>query len=475
MNALGLFGAFGTLFAAGYGLLALLVRRSVRLSLAEQIAFSWLFGTGEVSLLLWIFGFFASGLLLQGLVTVVCASLGIVGWKLKIPSQIRGKPSWLEVVLTAAIAIEIAIVFYLSFVHTLGWDGLLNWEIKARYAFANGGVLPTGYFSDTGRAFSHVEYPLAIPFSELWLYLWLGESDQFCAKAIFPTFYLAGTLLLVGFASRLSGKTWLGLLIGALLFFIPQVTVEAGCASGGYADFPLSVFYLGAVGCLFCAVEQNDNALFRLYAACLAMLPWVKRDGLILWTVAAACGVFVVLRTRRGWLSFLMFLPGIMIICAWRLYLSGIHALQAADFLPFNLETLWTRHDRVLPLFSALVAEFCNLPVWSLFWFALAVAVLYSVPRTREPCVLVLLIALIAPIALYLSIYVFSNWSNYLEHVGLSISRLLMHVAPVGFLLFVLAISRRPQKPVPLARIHDHDAMTCAMAGSERTAVVELA
>jgi hypothetical protein len=43
MNALGLFGAFGTLFAAGYGLLALLVRRSLRLSLTEQIAFSWLF------------------------------------------------------------------------------------------------------------------------------------------------------------------------------------------------------------------------------------------------------------------------------------------------------------------------------------------------------------------------------------------------------------------------------------------------
>ncbi|PYK96638.1 MAG: hypothetical protein DME32_17315, partial [Verrucomicrobia bacterium] len=108
MNALGLFGAFGTLFAAGYGLLALLVRRSLQLSLAEQIAFSWLFGTGAVSLLLWVFGFFVDGLLLQGLVSVVCISLGMVGWKLKTPSQIRRKPRWFEVVLTALITIEIA-------------------------------------------------------------------------------------------------------------------------------------------------------------------------------------------------------------------------------------------------------------------------------------------------------------------------------------------------------------------------------
>src|SRR5207248_9608042 len=88
------------------------------------------------------------------------------------------------------VFLEIAIVFYLSFVHTLGWDGLLNWEIKAHYAFANGGVIPATYFSDSGRAFSHPEYPLAIPFTELWLYLWLGEADQLWAKTIFPIFYV---------------------------------------------------------------------------------------------------------------------------------------------------------------------------------------------------------------------------------------------------------------------------------------------
>ena len=473
MNALGLFGAFGTLFAAGYGLLALLVRRSVRLSVAEQIALSWLFGTGSVSLLLWVFGFFAHGLLLQGLVSVVCISLGMVGWNLKTPLQIRSKPRWFEVVLTAVITIEIAIMFYLSFVHTLGWDGLLNWEIKARYAFANGGVLPAAYFSDTGRVFSHPEYPLAIPFTELWLYLWLGESNQFCAKTIFPTFYLAATFLLAAFATRLSRRTWLGLIMAALLFFVPQITVEVGCASAGYADFPLSVFYLAAAGCLFCASQQSNDVFFRLYAACLALLPWVKRDGLILWIVAAACGVFVILRTRKSPLSFLAFLPGMVIICAWRLYLNAAHALQAADFLPFNLETFSTHLNRALPLLSALMAELHSLPTWSLFWFIVAVAVLYALPRMRDPGVVALLVALIAPIVLYLSLYLFSNWPNYLDHVALSISRLLMQVAPIGFLLIVLAISRRPEKHPQ--RVQMPNRATCAIACSERTAVVELA
>ena len=473
MNAIGLFGAFATLFAAGYGLLVLLIHRSARLSLAEQIAFSWLFGTGAVSLLLWAFGFFADGLLLQRLVSFVCISLGMVGWNLKKPSQIRSKARWFEVVLTPVIAIEIAIVFYLSFVHTLGWDGLLNWEIKARYAFANGGVLPAAYFSDTGRAFSHPEYPLAIPFTELWLYLWLGEPNQFCAKTIFPAFYVAGTFLVAAFTARLSRRTWLGLLMAALLFFVPQITVEVGCASAGYADFPLSVFYLAAAGCLFCASERGNDVFFRLYAACLALLPWVKRDGLILWIVAAACGVFVILWRRKSPLSLVAFLPGIVIICAWRLYLNAMHALQAVDFLPFNLETFRTHVDRATPLLSALLAEFCNLPTWSLFWFIVAVAFLYALPRMRDPGVVALLLALIAPIVLYLSLYLFSSWPNYLDHVGLSISRLLMQVTPVGFLLIALAISRRPERRPQ--RVQMPNRATCAIARSERTAVVELA
>ncbi len=473
MNAVGLVGAFATLFAAGYGLLGLLIRNSIRLNPAEQIGFSWLFGTGTISLLLWIFGFVAHGALLQGLVSVVCLLFGIVGWRLKIPWQSRGRLRAIDGFLVAIIALEVAIIFCLSFVHTLGWDGLLNWEIKARYAFANGGVLPASYFSDAGRAFSHPEYPLAIPFNELWLYLWVGESNQFYAKTIFPMFYLVTTFLLAGFAARLSRKTWVGLLVAALLFFVPQLTVEVGCASGGYADFPLSVFYLAAVGCLFCAAERGNSGFFRLYAACLALLPWVKRDGLILWAVAAACGVLVILRTKKSAASFLIFIPGLLIICAWRFYLNAMHALQAADFLPFNLETVRTHLDRAQPLFSALLAEFGDLSTWSFFWFIVAVAILYCLPRMRSAGVLALLVALVAPIILYLSLYLFSSWQNYLEHVGLSISRLLMQVAPVGFLLIVLAISGRSQKRPSALRMED-DA-TCVIARSERTAVVELA
>src|SRR2546423_11712826 len=473
MSALALLGAFGTLFVAGYGLLTLLARKEIQLSLTEQIAFSWLLGTGAVSLLLWIFGLFVHGILLPGLVSIICLSLGLVGWRRMVPRPLRRKPNLFEIFLGIIVFLEIAIVFYLSFVHSLGWDGLLNWEIKAHYAFANGGVIPAPYFSDSGRAFSHPEYPLAIPFTELWLYFWLGEADQFCAKAIFPIFYVVGIFLLVALGRRLAGRTWIGLLMAAFLFFVPQITVEVGSAIAGYADFPLSIFYLATIGCLFCAAEPKNDAFFRLYAACLALLPWVKRDGVILWTVAAACGLFVVLATKKSYRYLLAFFPGVLIICGWRFYLNAMHAPQGSDFLPVNLQTFASHLYRIFPLLSALLAEIRYLPTWSLFWFVVAVGIGYLLRRIRDPRVVVLLTALIVPIVLYLSMYVFSSWPNYLDHVGLSMSRLLMHVSPVGFLITMLAISRRSEKNP--ARAREGGVVTCVTAASERTPVVELA
>jgi hypothetical protein len=169
----------------------------------------------------------------------------------------------------------------------------------------------------------------------------------------------------------------------------------------------------------------------------------------------------------------LAFSPGLLIICGWRFYLSAMHAPQGSDFLPVNLQTFGSHLYRIFPLLSALLAEFHDLPTWSLFWFVIAVGISYLLRRMRDPRVLVLLTALIVPIALYLSIYVFSSWPNYLDHVGLSISRLLMHVTPVGFLITMLAVSRRSVKN--RARVHECGVVTCVIAGSERTPGVELA
>src|SRR5256884_2375669 len=261
MTLLGLSAAYVTILFAGFGITLLMFAKAGRLNLVECSCLSWLLGIGAVSLLVWLCGIFCSGLLLQAVVAIACLALGISGWtiKRKLGSKFtlplpRNLIEWL---LTSLLLVEITVFFYVSFKHTLGWDGLLNWEIKARYAFLNGGVIPGSYYSNPGRAFSHPEYPLAIPFTELWLYLWMGEPNQFWIKTIFPLFYSAGALLVPLLITRLTGKRWLGLLIALLLPFVPFVTASPGGVIVGYADIPLSIYYVTALGYLLCSLDRK--------------------------------------------------------------------------------------------------------------------------------------------------------------------------------------------------------------------------
>src|SRR5205085_574548 len=126
----------------------------------EQLTLAWLLGSGIISMLIWIFGFFLKTPVLPALVLCVVLILAWIGWHRRAWPRVRRKFSAVEVILGLLVVLQIAVIFYLSWVHTLGWDGLLNWEIKARYAFLNNGVLPASYLQDAGRRFSHQEYPL---------------------------------------------------------------------------------------------------------------------------------------------------------------------------------------------------------------------------------------------------------------------------------------------------------------------------
>jgi hypothetical protein len=455
MNAIALLAAFSTILAAGFGGLILLARVQMR-NLGEQFALSWLCGTGIVSFLIWALGFVIHGVSLFALVAVVCVTLPFVGWKMNGPSTFRFQPlrrlRTVELLLGALLVVEIGIIFYVARLHTLGWDGLMNWEIKARYAFSNGGVLPTAYFQNESLSFSHSSHPLAIPFTELWLYFWLGEANQFWVKTIFAMFYAAGAILLAAISARLTGKTSPGLIVASLLLFIPQIAFDGESVTAGYADFPLSVFYLATIGYLLCACRSNDCQLFGIYAACLALLPWVKREGIILWLVAAVSGVFVVWRRKQSPARLLALLPGLFVIVVWRFYLLKVHAVSPHEFVPVSVANLLSNIHRLGPIVGAFLNEFAQTGPWSLFWLLIATGCGYFVRQYRDIRSLVFFFALFAPIAVYSFIFIFSNWPNYLAQVALCSSRMLTDIVPLSCLTVSVALASGSLQPTGLRK-----------------------
>lgn len=444
MILLGLAGAYFTLLLGGAGVSLLILRASTRINLIECACMAWLFGVGVVSLLLWLGGTFASGLALQCLVATLCLVLGIIGWRTKqrrhAHFSLPRPKSTVEWILATALLLELLIIFVVCLKHTLGWDGLFNWELKARYAFLNFGVLPESYYSSAGRAFSHPEYPLGIPFTELWLYIWMGAPHQFWVKTMFPLFYIAGAFLVALFITRLTGKRWLGLLIALILPFVPFVTAGPGGVIVGYVDIPLSVYYVTALGYLLCSLERNLPSSFTAYAASLTLIPWIKSEGLVLWSLLAVMGLMVGFRQHRLRAFVPAVLPGLFLIVGWRAYLKVMHVVTPSDFAHPTLDLLRDHLSRVITIGRIAIVEITDTALWSTFWLLALVAVIYLI-AARRFARLLLTIAVLGPVILYPLTYVFSAWTSYTAHMTSSLPRLFLHVMPAAWLAIGLALS----------------------------------
>ena len=443
----GLLAATFTIAAAGFGVTVLLARQ--RLTMAEYGALAWLFGTAIVSLSLWIGGLLIRGIGLQLIVTAFCVLLGSVGfarWR-KLSSK-QKSDSWktADSMFIALFAIELMSIFWLSFQHTLGWDGLTVWELKARYAFLNGGVMPPAYFADASRWFSHPEYPLLLPLTETWFYLWIGDCDQFWIKLIFPLWYAAAMSILLLAGEELSGKRWIGWVIVLLFPLVPCIHNAPGGIQVGYADLPLAAIYLAAIFYLLRFLRNGSRDPLALFIALSATLPWMKREGAILWTALAVCGAIIIWRRRSLAMSILSFLPGICVIASWKVFLIAVHALPSRDFVSIGRGSI----DRTAGILHELYLQLIDWRVWDIFWLLVAIALIAALIRERSARVAVLVWLLLAPLVCYCGSYIFSAWPDYIAHIDTSLPRLLIQLTPVGWLLIALALRSTSTPPAPL-------------------------
>ena len=438
------------LLMGGLAVTVSLAPRSRSMGTLEVLSLSFLFGAGFVSLACFCTSLFYRGPMLLWVVSAACVALGAAGvWailrdrsrlRLSLPSDVR------TIVFSTILAAQIAVIVWLAMRCTLGWDGLMVWELKARLAFLEGGGVPIGYYSDPTRAWTHPEYPHLLPLTETWLYTWLGEPHQGYAKAIFALFYTVAVGLLYSGASRLSGHTSRGPLAGFLLFFVPMAVVGEGSAISGYADFPLVVFYLGAAIYLAEYLQTGDRGALALAGALAALLPWIKPEGITLWLCVAVLIIVKGIRSRALWPTFTAILPGALLFLGWRTFLAAVSAPQLRDFETVSATALWANLGRIPHATQWLLVEFINSERWSLLWPALGLALIFILACSRRPGYLALGAAAVLPLVIYPLIYVFSAYSQFLGHVENSLPRWMLSPSLVALVVIALAVPARPRR-----------------------------
>jgi len=231
--------------------------------------------------------------------------------------------------------------------------------------------------------------------------------------------------------------------VATILLFIPFLTSAPGGVIVGYADFPLSIVYLAGLGYLLLFLVNDDSRALIIYSGCLALLPWIKREGLILWGVLAFLGFIVSWRRAKLARFGISLLPGIFLMVSWRVYLAFVHSVPSSEFSLSISGKLTELAARIGPITRLLLVEVSNQADWSIFWLAAALAVLYLVFRFRTMQSWILIAAVIAPIGLYCATYLFTTWSSYTAHVTSSLPRLLLQIIPVSLLAIATVLPLR--------------------------------
>lgn len=439
-----------SLILAGGGIACLLAPPGWTWIAVEAAAVALLLGAAYISLAVFAVGLVLSGVALQFTVLAGAAALAGAGayvgrrHGLKIE---RHRPTAVEVAAWLVVLAQLGFAAWIAFYRSgLGWDGLVNWEIKGHLACVNNGSPPLAYFQNPAWQLTHPGYPWLVPGLQTWLYLWALECNQSLAKAVPLLFSVAVVGLLYAGGVRLAGSRLIGLLAAMLLFCIPLTLLGEGSATSGYADFPLGVAYLGAAIYLLVYVRTQQARVLSFVSAMSVLLVWAKLEGAILLGCIAALLAFYRWQARpayRGprWAApLLVLLPSLLVLTAWRVFLAFNQTPATLEFLPVSMTTFATNISRV-SLIAAYWREMStNWSAWGIFWpFLLLACGVVALNARGLPRGILALLAL--PLAVYSASFIFSAWGDPQDHIASALDRLALQVAPLAALTIALALN----------------------------------
>lgn len=445
MTGLAVAAALGVLLLLGHAVVAF-VSPTLRLSWYERWGVAWLLGTATGGFLWFVLSplyRWVSPLWLLTVIAMAFGALALTRQRVAPDYAEAGSPAGADldkvsVVLGTVLVVQAAALLGAAMLTPLGWDGLFNFELKARMAFEHDprGQLPLAYFSDLSRVWSHASYPMLVPFSEFWIYSWVGQVNQSAVKILFPLFYLSLIAVVCGTVRRVSG-TRAALLVGVALGTLPPLTLRNGAASG-YADVPLAAAIAAAVCFTYMALRVNDARSMLLPAALSAAAAWTKAEGLMLAVVIGLAG-FAAQPGRRA--ATLLWLP-LVVIAPWLALQHLYGASQGGDFHAVTATTFVGNLHRIPTIAAGVARELVRPGHWALIWPAFAVTLASAMTTgrlTRAESFLAGVV--VVPLALYCGVYLFSAWPSVREHMGWSLVRVLVPLAPVALVFVSIRLS----------------------------------
>lgn len=311
MDLIKLAFGMGIMGVAGQAVLLVPPLHKMRLTLAERLGLSLLFGMGAVSLELLLLSLFDVDWALWQVAAVWPLALIGVGFA----HLARGRPGvslprWASRATLAALVVGvIALGGALAALaqQEPGWrdfpDGFAFYVYQANAFYEDGSVKPyfeqASDYPDGALVTSQPDHPPLVPLTMTALALFLGQPD---GGALIVVSWIAGvglTLTFFGLLRRLGQKEWVGALFSSLLL-LGFVAGPSGFSIPGYADLPLAAYFLVGGGYLYLWCREREPGALVVSALALGLGVLTKNEGTTFLLIAVALvAVFNWLEGRR--------------------------------------------------------------------------------------------------------------------------------------------------------------------------------
>ncbi|MFT7461692.1 MAG: hypothetical protein ACI9EF_000026 [Pseudohongiellaceae bacterium] len=347
------------------------------------------------------------------------------------------------------------------------FDAVTRWIFKAKVLHIDGTLL--GRIStDPDFGFTHQRYPPLVSHIANFPALVNGHFNDRLATAIFPWFAVSLVAMVYGALARRVGPLTAAL-GAAWIANLPLISYTMAPPPGsgafaGMADIPLAMFITAMGLAAIDGIEGRRDRAHLEAALALAFATLTKNEALPLILVV---GLALALSVSRGRLRRALGVTGFAAAAyfiLWGHIAAGLPATDENYLAQLNLDALMAGLDRIQVVAMRLKVELLSLRAWNITWPALLVLLIVGRGVIKRPVLRFLAIVVLLQFASYAFAYLVTAWTSPAalemakrpklvqglpdmsgdQHViwflmRLTMSRLLLHIAPLAICMGLLA------------------------------------
>jgi hypothetical protein len=443
------FAVFLPALIAGFGFVHLFWKSERRAVLALKVFLGIGFGLGITSglyfLRLLLFSGQAGYLIIEVIFLILVLIALSVRKRFSLDLPYKSLPlSRIQVLLGLAIVFVGAAALYFLVIYSRlaphgDYDAQAIWNLRARFIYRSGTAWENAFSPLINRNF-HMDYPLLIPLSVVGGWNTLG-GEVLRVPAMLSMLFLfamAGVIYCVISYLRSTSQAAIAVLLllatpGLLRFSTFQT-----------ADIPLTYFFLASASLFVLAGNENNRNLFFLSGLMAGLSAWTKNEGIPFAIIMMVCTIFF-FGVRKARARLFPLLAGMVFPLLTLLLFKIVISLNNDLFTNNGLSQILSKifdPSRYIQVFTHLLSELLQLGSWPLSIIIVLLVYAY-IMGTRRPDSFTEKALAIIPLSqfvIYILIYVITPYD--LEwHLNYSMSRLLIHLFPLGMLSFFLFVN----------------------------------